>query len=1002
MSAVDACLDPFTLTAWVEGQLDETTRQAAVKHIGECDICRATAASLFHLQADSDALVVTARGTDAAVPMSDLPHDAPVMVGRYQLGKLLGVGGMGSVYEAHDPQLKRSVAVKILRDPGPGAAQRIEREAQALAKLAHPHVVAIYDTGVATVGHYIVMQLIDGQTLDAWLVQHRNDPMQVLRCFAMAGAGLVAAHAANLVHRDFKPQNVLVDRAGTALVTDFGLAKEHASDPILATDEGSRNAIAALATATTASNTAGAFAGTPMYMAPEHYLAEPVTALSDQFAFCVALWEALFDAHPFVETRPLAGNVHLVGAAVCAGKLREPPRGHNVPTRVVNALKRGLATKPTDRWPSMVACLAQLTPTPPRTRRTVVLAVAAASLTAAGVSYLVASSHPTSTKSSTEVCQRATQTQLATSWGANQRTTLQQAFAQTQLRFASTAATTVVAALDGYAQQWTTMRTDLCVAEARNEQPQPGQALCLDEALRSLNQQVKAFSDRPGSRLVANALQSVHRLPALRECLPGGIGTIVAQAQAWLPNLPLLAQRALISSVESLTTTGQYTLARQTLKQLLAVRDAINDSTLHNDITMAKLVLAAAAGARDIDAQEINALVAALLKNNQVRAASRALSLATTISALDRNVQAMRANGAWSIALAEQLGDIAMARDAKIALGRGLVALDQNAEGFEQCAAVLATMPRISTVEMMQAVDAVSCQLFALSHQGKFRELHELTAKHLPLLREVFGEQHPMYGEWLAHEADSAVSAGDFAAARKLTEQAQAIFTAAYGAQDLLVLQTRHAEARITFFEFKYPAALAKLEAVIADMERFAIRHPVELSRLYADCAMVLEAQGNAPAQAKAIARAIEVARAAGPYAEALVAQHQLIEGQFRVWDDPDAGIAELAVAQKTLQRLNDPQAKNALFVLGFALANVKRYAEAIEPLEQSLRDAATIKDSGARNTAMLEYALARSLRGTKRDPARAKQLAQSALRSFRSLKIQDEVRDVEAFLAQP
>jgi len=109
-----------------------------------------------------------------------------------------------------------------------------------------------------------------------------------------------------------------------------------------------------------------------------------------------------------------------------------------------------------------------------------------------------------------------------------------------------------------------------------------------------------------------------------------------------------------------------------------------------------------------------------------------------------------------------------------------------------------------------------------------------------------------------------------------------------------------------------------------------------------------------------------------------------------------------LAPAQKTLQRLNDPQAKNALFVLGFALANVKRYAEAIEPLEQSLRDAATIKDSGARNTAMLEYALARSLRGTKRDPARAKQLAQSALRSFRSLKIQDEVRDVAAFLAQP
>ncbi len=288
-------------------------------------------------------------------------------IGRYTLLDRLGAGGMGVVYAAHDPRLDRRVALKVLRpDPsidGPLQSQgraRLQREAQAMARLSHPHVVEVYDVGVASGHLYIAMALVDGVTLRTWL-QSLRQWSEVLEVFLQSGRGLAAAHAVGLVHRDFKPDNVLVDRAGRARVTDFGLAlpqmhgparsapAPHESAPGLETLSSDR-----LMSPVTA---VGMVMGTPAYMAPEQHLGRDVEASADQYAFCAALYDGLYGVRPF-----RGDTIHELMESKLEVRLRNPARGHDVPPRVARAITRGLAAKPRDRFESMDALLRALAP----------------------------------------------------------------------------------------------------------------------------------------------------------------------------------------------------------------------------------------------------------------------------------------------------------------------------------------------------------------------------------------------------------------------------------------------------------------------------------------------------------------------------------------------------------------------------------------------------------------------------------------------------------------
>jgi serine/threonine protein kinase len=276
-------------------------------------------------------------------------------LGRYELRRRIGDGGMGIVLAAHDPQLDREVAIKIVRPhiEDEGGPARLLDEARAVARLSHPNVVTIHDVGVHDGRIFVAMELVRGAPLRAWL-QDDRPLVDILEVFGQAGAGLAAAHTAGLVHRDFKPGNVLVGDDGRVRVVDFGLAKPSAAAlPALQKDPPGR-ADPGIDPSITHTGT-GSILGTPAYMAPEQWIGGSVDARADQFAFCVCLYEAVFGVRPF------AGETWIqIRDAVMTSPLRFPPRSDRVPAPLVAILERGLARLREHRYPDMHALLGEL------------------------------------------------------------------------------------------------------------------------------------------------------------------------------------------------------------------------------------------------------------------------------------------------------------------------------------------------------------------------------------------------------------------------------------------------------------------------------------------------------------------------------------------------------------------------------------------------------------------------------------------------------------------
>ncbi len=283
-------------------------------------------------------------------------------VSRYLLLERLGAGAMGVVWAAYDPELDRRIALKLLRPRAAGGSEgqaRLVREAQAMAKLSHPHVIAIHDVGQHAGHVFLAMEFVEGDTLTSWRTRTRTWS-DIVGVYLQAGRGLAAAHQAGLVHRDFKPDNVLIGRDGRVRVTDFGLARNVGAGEAAAqrSESAPQAGLAARSdtrtpdpSSTTITQT-GALVGTPAYMAPEQFVGGRIDARSDQFSFCVALWEALYGQRPFAG-RTLAQ----LSEAVVGGAILGPPSEVRVPSFVERALRRGLAPEPDARWPDMDALL---------------------------------------------------------------------------------------------------------------------------------------------------------------------------------------------------------------------------------------------------------------------------------------------------------------------------------------------------------------------------------------------------------------------------------------------------------------------------------------------------------------------------------------------------------------------------------------------------------------------------------------------------------------------
>jgi hypothetical protein len=362
------CLDDNLVAGFVEGALDAAERSRVERLIDQCAVCRRHVSDVMRV-----------RSTVGATPGVAATPTWPERVGRYEVRGKLGEGGMGVVLRAWDPQLEREVAVKLVRGESADGALRLVREARAMAKLRHPSVITVHDAGILGGEVFVVMELVDGENLAEYLARKPPWREALARCLA-AGAGLAAAHARGLVHRDFKPHNVLCDRDGRILVADFGLAR----------------ASPGVGDAASALTTTGAVVGTPAYMAPEQHLGEAVGPAADQFAFAATVYEALYAQRPFPGTT-LAALI----SEVLSGKVRPPPPASDVPRELAAVVMRGLAREPAERWPSLQAMLdalvapASATPPPPAaSRRTLWIGLGAGAAAAAVIGVFAATRDP--------------------------------------------------------------------------------------------------------------------------------------------------------------------------------------------------------------------------------------------------------------------------------------------------------------------------------------------------------------------------------------------------------------------------------------------------------------------------------------------------------------------------------------------------------------------------------------------------------------------------------
>ena len=441
---------------------------------------------------------------------------APLKIGRYTVLDTLGSGGMGVVYAAYDEALDRRVAVKLLqRDPdterSPGN-DRLLREAQALARLSHPNVVQVYEVGTFDGRVFIAMEFLPGPTLRKWKTTHAPKWPEILAKYIQAGEGLAAAHAHGVIHRDVKPANLLLGADGRVRVVDFGLAR--GIEPELATPVSAPPSALDVAITQT-----GDVMGTPAYMSPEQIKMRPVDARSDQFSFCVALYEALFGVRPFAGES--ATDVML---AIVEGQLREPPRGHGVPPRIVRALQRGLSVPPADRFVDMRSLLDHLRD-PTASRRRWAWGVGAGAL--AILVWLAVRGR------GAEIGCPDFDDDLAGVWNDASGRVVTDAFAATGRPYATTVAANATSRLDRWAAAWAAGRKEVCEASrVRSEQSDElhdVRVACLLRQRDAVGRMVEQF-ERADAEVVDHAWQGLAELPEASACVTApAVGAAVAK-----------------------------------------------------------------------------------------------------------------------------------------------------------------------------------------------------------------------------------------------------------------------------------------------------------------------------------------------------------------------------------------------------------------------------------------------------------------------------------------
>ncbi|MBL8922944.1 MAG: protein kinase [Myxococcaceae bacterium] len=726
------CPDDAQLSAFLDGALEAAEVEALTAHLAGCHACR-------HLVTLGARVV-----TSPASPSME----------RYVLLRELGAGSMGVVFAAWDKRLDRRVALKMLHPDSEDARQeRLEREARALARLSHPNVVAVYDVGRSDDGLYVAMEYVDGQTLRQWLLG-RPDAAAVVEVFRAAGAGLLAAHDAGLVHRDFKPDNVLIGNDGRARVSDFGLA--HVG--------GDARPPAAPPPGVMHLTHSGVALGTPAYMSPEALRAGVVNARSDQFSFCVSLWEALTGRRPFA-----GRSVDELLASIAQARLTPPA---SLGRQVEQTLRRGLRADPAQRFPSMKELLEALEPRRSRPW----LAVAALTVAAAGFAVVLAPR--------ADAC-AGSATLMRAVWSPARADTLRAALTSAGL---APSAAPLERLVEAWARGWVDARTAACQATQRKEQSEgllDQRMQCFDAQLKEAQALLDGLTGGDAA-LAARALDAVSSLPGPGACA----GDRVSQ------RVPLPADRTRLghltdelARLKALAHAGRFADAAAGASTLAADARALGYAPL----AAAALVLEGTMLERTNEFERSNGvLVQALAEASRGRDDEQAVAALTQLAYVAGFRRSNLQQGLEWVTLARALIERlrgAPRLEADLEASHSIILREAGKLGDaldheQRRATLLATLGPPGALGLAQSMVRRGR---ILSDLGRYQEARALLDEAARSQRELLGPAHPDLAATLNPLSMACRRSGDLDGALRAGEEALAIGSASMGPESLEV-----------------------------------------------------------------------------------------------------------------------------------------------------------------------------------------------------------------------
>jgi tetratricopeptide (TPR) repeat protein len=942
-------LDENEIDAFVAGGLSDAQGKHVRSHLDTCAECLALVAAVIK-QRGLGELPTLAQGSapesSASLaknrPSNRIQLTAGATVGTYVIERFLGGGGMGVVYAARDPRLDRTVALKLIRQ-GSGVSReelgkRLERESKALARLSHPNVTAVYDVGTDGDHVFIAMEYVAGKTLRAWLEEPRST-RDILLTFMRAGRGLVAAHAADLVHRDFKPDNVLVGQGDIVKVTDFGLAR--IAVDVFATDG---NSLALRPTDPNLTAT-GAFLGTPAYMAPEQFDEGAVDARADQFSFCVALYEALYGERPFK-----GATIAALEAAIEEGKV-EPRLTARVPLRIRRALIRGLSAEPSARFSSMGTLLAALGP---RRGRATLAVAGVAAVWGVAITAVVLPSRTQPTP-----CQGAG-AEIEAVWNSGRRASVRAAFVATNLPHAAETASAIEKGLDTYVADWSAMQRESCeatrVKRLQSEAVFDLRAGCLGRRRSELEALVTVLS-RPDREIVGHAREALSSID-LSSC---------ADAEALARRSPLPTEPAERAKYDALRTR----LARaRVLVDVAHFADAISELDAIDTTPFAVL-----------DAESLMLRGKALAVLGKFDEAEKA-----SFNALSR-AQASR-----------ELDMVAIAAiDLAYAVGyRG----QQAKEGEQWIELASSTIAAQGGNDALTA-RLLTVQATILERDGKLAEAEQAERKALDLARKKAPDQ-PLEGEVLDALGANLAMQGKLDEAIPLLEKSLSIRQARYGEVHLLTASTRMNLGNALSTKGRRDEARVHLEKVVTTYEELFGPEGFKVSFALGNLGQLLQETKQLAEARRVLERALAIReKELGP--EHPKVARMVANLGYVALDAKDykRAIALFQRTGAIMDKAFDPTHPARIDVLsgeGAAWLGDGRPADAITPLERAvnLREA---HPSDPVELAELRALYAQALWRSGRDKARAKKLAAEARAVLAAAGVTEAVDGIDAWL---